>query len=269
MMKHDDTQISVDKLKRLVSSRFGKRLELRTMVQVDEFTHLEPQVRGQDLFIPIHEQKSFLGTAIVNDVSDVNSENQAQLAEMVKLILQPVLYKVFLARQEDNLKQTASVHFDATNLQPLDMPTQPEEKKINLLTSLIHFVGHDPLRLKKSALLVHEMTERWAFLSLSDIAVNIKSVDDLTQLGTATLFIEDPIQLTTKVQQILLDYLALPKASQELLVIIGSQQPLSVLREQSTLDEKLLTLVGQQTLELGRAPLTEKGLRSALHLMLF
>lgn len=266
---------TIEKLKQLLSSRFGKSLELRRLADVN---HLKGDgglvVQDRDLHIPLKIENAYLGTAVIPKGADLSPESHLQIAQVVRMVLEPSLYKEYLERAEHNLRFTENV--PASSLRLLDEesfeleddePVSPELPK--LVSNLIHLHGHDAHRIKKAALLLHEMTGRWAFAPLMDLGEQISGCDDLIKLGAMTLFIEDVETLSEKFQNILLEYVSNPRSAQDPLLVTGSLNGSHEISESPRILADLKDELLVNTLELDRAPLTEKGLKEVLTLMFF
>ncbi|MBX3041240.1 MAG: hypothetical protein KF789_11095 [Bdellovibrionaceae bacterium] len=266
---------TIEKLKQLLSNRFGKGLELRRLADVNHLTGDGGViVRERDLYIPLKIENAYLGTAVIPKGADLSPESHLQIAQVVRMVLEPSLYKDYLERAEHNLRFTEKAPTPALHLLDEDSFEIEDEEPISpdlpkLVSNLVHLHGHDAHRIKKAALLLHEMTGRWAFAPLIDLGEQISSSEDLIKLGAMTLFIEDIETLDEKCQQIILEYVSSPRSSQDPLLVTGSLKGSHEISESSQILSDLKDELLVNTLELDRAPLTEKGLKEVLTLMFF
>lgn len=263
MNNPDSQDQTMSKLRELLSKRFGKNLELQRLIDVSE---IEKEggtlVRRSDLLIPLRIENAYLGTAVIPTGADLSDEHRLQVAQVVRMILEPKLYRDFLETTENNLQKAS------------EEAEEEIEKKSSaqgpvLLSHLIHLHAHDPQRIKRSALVLHEMTERWAFAPLSDVAHQVETASDLRKLGAITLFVEDVETLSEKLQTTLLDFLELPKQKDDPLIITASSKGPQELLKVPSLLESFVEELTVNTLELDRISLSERGLREVLNLMFF
>lgn len=269
------------KLKQLLASRYGKGLELRPLTDVGTGEDGGHALKGRDLHIPLKVQEAFLGTAVVPSAGDLSDDHRQQISQMVRMVLEPALYRDYLDRRESNLRSLSQEELDVSNLKLFGEPSPPaieeadetEESESTLeaprlVSNLLHLHGHDAQRIKRAALLLHEMTGRWAFAPLADVAEGIQTPLDLMKLGSMTLLVEDVTTLAPQLQDILVEYLELPHGDGDPLIVTGSVISPEEL-QRSTLNPLLKDEISVNGFDLDRAPLSEKGLRETLSLMFF
>ncbi|HRO67254.1 MAG TPA: hypothetical protein PL182_06805, partial [Pseudobdellovibrionaceae bacterium] len=216
-----------------------------------------------------------LGTAVIPKGASLSPESHLQIAQVVRMVLEPSLYRDYLERAENNLRLAEEPPVLSIRLLDEENTFESEETENfspelpKLVSNLIHLHGHDAHRIKKAALLLHEMTGRWAFAPLMDLGEQIESCEDLRKLGAMTLFIEDVEALSERFQWILLEYVSNPRSSQDPLLVTGSLKGSHEIHESPSILSDLKDELLVNTLELDRAPLTEKGLKEVLTLMFF
>lgn len=276
MLKNDANDQSINRLKQLVASRYGKGLELRPLTDVSgEVSPGGHALKGSDLHIPLRVQDAFLGTAVVPSAEDLSVDSKNQISQMVRMVLEPTLYRDFLERREGNLKSLAEADLDTSNLRLFEEPAPPAELFIEetprprLLSNLVALQGHDPQSIKRAALTLHEMTGRWAFAPFADMAGAVKDVDDLLKLGALTLFVEDAEALGAGTQDLLVDYLSRPRTDQGPLIVLGTAFGPEEISRRQKLNPALTAEISVNNLELDRVPMTEKSLRQVLGIMFF
>ncbi len=243
--------VAIVKLKQLLSSRYGKGLELRRLMDLSVLREdAEPIVQGNDLYIPIVVQEQFLGAAVIPHGWELSSEKKTSVAQLVRMVLEPKLYTEFLERRESNLNAFAD---------PEDYGSQ------TLITSLLHLYGHDNSLIKKIALQIHEFSARWAFVPFEDVCNELHEVMDICNLGGMTLFVENIETLSPKYQELLAEYLRSPRSLSEPLVLTSSTQSLEDL-SRCLVNADLSKDIRTSHLEVERAPLNSKVLRELLDL---
>jgi hypothetical protein len=276
MQNGQENDTSLNKLRQILASRYGMGLELRTLTDVSEDdSNNGLLLKGLDLHVPLRVQDAFLGTAVVPSGADLSFENKLQVAQVIRMLLEPVLYRTYLDRQESNLKSLGEEKLETDNIRlfteiaptPIGEVTFEPEDFNPLVSNLIHVFGHDGQRIKKAALLLHEMTGRWAFVPFSDLSQGLESIDDLIRLGSLTLFVENIEDLPEKSQNLLMDYVSTPRSSVAPLVVTGSSMNLDQLSNSTKLSGAFRDEVQVNSLDIDRAPVTERGMREVLSLM--
>ncbi|MFS4459061.1 hypothetical protein [Bdellovibrio sp. HCB2-146] len=270
----------VNRLKEILASRYGKGLQIRQLMDLAEVSdEQEVFTRGRDLHIPIRVNGAFLGTAVVPSADDLNEEKKQGVTQLVRMVLEPAMYKWYLEQREANLTELnkAQVNFDNVAVFGDDpMPTideileemplkQNEGPGTELISNLIHLEGSSETSNKKVALQLHELTDRWAFVPFNDIKGQLHSAFDIAKMGAMTIFIEKIEALNQPEQELLLDYLSEERFADEPLIITSSQLSFKELQS-SALASSLLDEVSINTFEVDRAPLTSSALKEVLEL---
>lgn len=259
------------KLKQLLSSRYGKGLELRRMMDLSKLRDdSEPVVQGNDLYIPIVVQEQFLGTAVIPHGWELSSDKKKSVAQLVRMVLEPKLYNEYLERRETNLQIVESLNFSASNLTLFgedqaemsdEVTTQPQ----HMITSLLHLQGHDNSLIKKIALQIHDFSARWAFIPFEDVCKELHTAMDICNLGGMTLFVENVENLSAEHQALLAEYLKSPRSLSEPLILTSSTLAMSELNTRlsnSVFNQDIQT----SHLEIERAPLNSQMLRELMDL---
>ena len=267
----------IDKLKQILASRYGKGLQIRQLMDISEMDMNQDVIaRGKDLHIPLNVNGSFLGTAVIPSADDLDQEKREGVAQLVRMVLEPAMYRWYLQQKENNLAEISKITPNVENLQLFgeEMPAIDEENlegKLetstgSLLTSLIHLEGRNDVMNKKVALQLHEMTSRWAFVPFNDIKGQLHSSADIAKLGEMTIFIEKLEDLNPAEQELLVEYLSEEHVEDEPLIITSSKLSFDQLAGVSTLHAHLLDDVSVNTFEVDKAPMTTQGLRDVLEL---
>lgn len=269
----------VNRLRQILESRYGKGLQIRQLMDIAELRSEEAFTRGRDLHIPIQVNGAYLGTAVVPGADDLNSERRQGVAQLVRMVLEPAMYKWYLDQRESNLEEISKAHLNLENVRLFGEPRPPtmdeilEEqlKHINqgptgeLISHLIHLEGHSENTNKKVALYLHDLTGRWAFVPFNDIKAQLHSSQDIAKLGAMTIFIEKIDELSSFEQSLLLEYVAEDRAADEPLLITSSTMQLDALAS-SNLNAHLIDELSVNSFEVDRAPLSTQSLKEVLEL---
>ncbi len=269
----------VNRLKQILNSRYGKGLQIRQLMDLTELGSEEVFTRGRDLHIPIRVNGSILGTAVVPSADDLNEEKRQGVAQLVRMALEPAMYKWYLDQKEANLMELNKAQLDLDNVHLFGEEALPSLDDIlndtsgdlnegpasELISHLIHLEGSSENTNKKVALQLHELTSRWAFVPFKDIKGQLHSSQDIAKMGAMTIFVENVENLNPAEQELLMDYIAEERSSEEPLIITSSLANLAELGK-SSLVSNLVDELSVNCFEVDRAPLTTQGLKEVLEL---
>lgn len=247
---------SVQRLQGLLKHRYGKGLEVRFLVDATQWNSSGVTVSSGDLFIPIVQEGMFLGLAKVPSVHDLPSTSIEAITEVVRLILEPALYRRYLDGQPTMGEvdgESEQIHSEPAN--------QEQSPKAVLLYST------NPQRIQKVAVNLHETTERWAMLRYSDMK-RFGSVEEIQGLGRATIFVEDLLQLSPDELNVLSEFLKVSDTRIEPMILVGSTRTLHEINNSGDYPETLTTEFSRFSAELDRWPQDESMLRQALSMIL-
>lgn len=263
------------KLRQMLSSRYGKGLELRPLMDLSKLEmKSDTIVHGNDLYIPILVAEQFLGTAVIPHGWELTDDKRKSVAQLVRMVLEPVLYNNFLERREANLKCLESLEFPDTNLSLFGDDEEDETILVSeedfatrkhLTASLIHLQGQQNQLTKKVALQIHEVSGRWAFVPFEDVKQDLKEALDICNLGAMTLFIDRVEDLSPEHQNLIADYLKSPRSLEEPLILTSSTKSPEGLR-QSITNTRLLEDMLNLHLEVDRTPLSSHTLREMVEM---
>ncbi len=271
----------VSRLKHLVETRYGKDLQIRQLMDLSAVQpHEDTYLRGADFHVPIKVNGALLGTAIVPGADDLNAEKRQGVTQLIRMVLEPALYKWYLEQKESNLVEISKANFETENLHVFGDEKLPSIDEIledtsadlakglckELLSHLIHLEGQTATTNKKVALQLHELTGRWAFVPFNDIKGQLHSSFDIAKMGEMTIFIENIETLNAAEQELLLEYLGEEHASDEPLIITSSSLNLEELAKTEGLAANLIDEASVNCFEVDRAPLTTQGLKEVLEL---
>ena len=269
----------VDRLRQLLNNRYGKQLHIRQLMDISDLESEDYAFRGSDLHIPIRVNGAVLGTAVVPSALDLNSEKKQSVAQLIRMALEPAMYKWYLDQKAANLEEIskAEVSFDnvrlfgETPLPSIDEILAENLDELNesldgqLVSHLIHLEGRSATTNKKVALQLHELTGRWAFVPFADIKAQLHSSQDIAKLGAMTIFIESVEDLNAAEQELLSDYISEEHYGEEPLIVTSSSVGVDELYKKK-LSTLLLDEMAVNCFEVDRAPLTTEGLKEVLEL---
>jgi hypothetical protein len=271
---------SIVRLKGILKSRYGKGLEITTMVDSDEIPRGEGcLLRGNSLLIPISANGHYLATAIVPKADDIQESDRQAITHLVRMILEPEFYSWYLDQMTHNSLHSHSLidtNID-TNIVSLHLPLElgadlPDETLFNEDadggTHVLFLEAASPAQIQKIAVDIHEVSERWAYLRFQDIKDQILSVQNLAELGSLTLFVDDILNIGDFHREILVSYLQHPHSVQEPLILIGSSTSLRDLLSHDMLHPDLARLLESHRLEVERLPRTRDLFREAIEMVL-
>ena len=259
----------VNRLKQILESRYGKGLQIRQLMDLNELQSLEAFTRGRDLHIPIQVNGSLLGTAVVPFADDLNQEKRQGVTQLVRMVLEPAMYRWYLEQKESNLEELNKAEPNLENVRVFgDEPelVEPYESPASeLISHLIHLEGRSENTNKKIALQLHELTGRWAFVPFNDIKSELETSEDIAKLGAMTIFVEKVEELTPSEQELLLNYISENRSEEEPLILTTSTLKLNDLNAVNIVSN-FLDEISINCFEVDRAPVNKETLKEVLEL---
>lgn len=187
---------------------------------------------------PVRREGVLLGLAVVHGFKDARPQRLMVLAEMMSMVLD------YGVRQGDRveklrvIEERMAAFGDRSNVVPLFRNVDSNVLQITeteliaqdtlvspLLTSPLLLVANAAFPLNRVAVEIHQMSGRWAFVSVEDLPATIfDSRESIEQLGGLTLFIRDIARLTTGQQIKLAEYLARAASDETPHVIAGANE---------------------------------------------
>jgi hypothetical protein len=264
-------------------------LEVTTMVSAADMDLEHSMVQAGTLRVPICARGKYLATAMISGADALSDGDINAVSEMVRLVLEPALFSIYLERQE--LNSMASNSQDSnddtlSNVLPLQSVVTADFRAEDLAESfLISGWNHDrqapefsssllllesknPHTVARVAVHIHETGERWAMLRYADIKASLHSADDLRELGPMTLLIEDILFLSPEEQEVIAECATTLNPKTEPLILIGCTSPFQDLKRQGMVVPKLAEAIQDSRLELDRLPKDFSQLREVLELVL-
>lgn len=253
---------SVQRLAGILQSRYGKTLEVRFLVDANggSWSSAQYSIAQGDLYVPISVQETFLGLAKVPRVEDLASTSVAAIADVVKLVLEPALYRRYLDNRFDIL--TSQNQAEVGSVSPASTTTDSKNPKAVLLHS------RNPNVTTNLAFTLHEETGRWAFLRYSDMNNDFGNSGSLEALGRATIFIEDVLQISPAQWGVLKSFLLHSNPDYHPLILLGTSRSWTEWHESGEMDHDILDLVAPFTAELDRWPTNRTLQQEAFRMLL-
>lgn len=186
---------------------------------------------------PIRRNNQLMGLAVVKGFKDARPSRLLTLAELMAMVLD---YGVRAGDRSEKLRiieQRMASFNDSSNVIPLrparfervlqvtelESPNEPAESP--LLTSPLLLVADAAFPLNRVAIEIHELSKRWAFVSIEDLPADVlSSRESIEKLGGLTLFIRDISKLTTNQQLKLGEYLGRAMSDDTPFVIAGANE---------------------------------------------
>lgn len=276
---------SIVRLKGILKSRYGKGMEITTMVDSSEIPRGESYLlRGNSLLIPIMANDHYLATAIVPHAEGISETDRQAITYLVKMVLEPEFYSWYLDQMTHN---SLLSHLATDNIISIHAPFDlrdsffsesapdlafEDQQTSGLIvddgTNVLFLEAHSPHQIQKVAVDIHEVSERWAYLRFQDVKDQIQSAQDLVGLGSLTLFIEDILAVGDFHREIISEYLKHPHSKNEPLLLIGSATSFQDLQARDMLHPDLAQILETHRLEIDRLPRTRDLFREAIEMVL-
>lgn len=238
----------VEKLNDMLKHRYGKGLSIRRLAGIDQELTEETSLRGEDLCIPIFVKDIFLGYGLVHEARDLSSDDQSQVARLVRMILEPHLYSQHLERTISNIEIEKSM-----------LTTDSDAPK----TKGIFLYGMQPTLVQKSAIEIHEISQNFCYLPFADVASQILSIKDLEEMENSTLVVDLEKELSSMQQLILADFV-LNSQSGPLIIFVGSKASTHL-----TLEPVLIGALKTLEFAVDRMPLGKTAMTEVLEMLYF
>ncbi len=266
---------SVQKLKVLLQNRYGMGLKITTMTSIEnagvDVQEMRSELRGSSLHVPVCARGKYLATAILTRSEPMSAGDISAVSEIVRLVLEPLLLSIYLERQESN---TAVIQDEnVLLLRPQESfeandgsDWNPDGLEFN--QSLIMLESYNPHTISRVAVHIHEAAGRLALLRYKEVHGSLNSVQDIRELGTLTLLVEDVLQLSPEEQARLATFASSANEKTEPLILIGCTTPLDELVEDELINIELAEIAEKSHLELDRMPKEFSQLRETIEMAL-
>lgn len=211
------------KTQALIQDKYGKRIAFKT---IDLTNSAMPSfLEGDDLIVPLNTKPVYLGEVIVNRGSLLSTQQREEVIDLIRFLVEPHVYNKHLKLKEEveaYKRQMAAeaVENEDSNVFSLFNTDEEDFSLVKLINSVIHLRSANAMTRKKVALKIHDMAEQNLFISFSDIARQMHSVEEFKSFDKTTVFIEDISQLND--QELALLNAACALKVEGLVFIIGS-----------------------------------------------
>lgn len=270
-MERIDDLSSINKLKSIIKNRFGKGLEISRLTDLQSVgPDSDFFFKNSDLVIPIFQEETYLGTAIVPDAKEIDDRNITSISTLVKMTLIPVFYSQYQTLQENNLKAIESSINLNGEIDDFGIRQVDTKESSRIVSHVIHLNGIREI-VFKVAHQIHEIDSRWAFLPYENVKNEFKTLESIKSLGNITVFIDDVLNLSLEEQKLISSYKSASnsKKNEEPLIVLGSQLTLGELANHPNISSEILLVMDEQTFEVNRAPLTYAKLKEAVEILFF
>lgn len=264
---------SVLKLQKLLKDRYGIGLQVTSMINaVDvDVRHQHSELRGSSLCVPVCARGKYLATAILTRANVLSEAEITAVVDMVRLVLEPALFSVYLERHEKNTrseihKNLNNVLFFNNETNKSNNTTNDDLDRPNFSTALILLESKNPHTISRIAIHIHEISGRWAFLKYAEIKDSFQSLQEIREMGALTLFIEDLLLLSPHEQEIIAKVNL--TAQNEPLILIGCSSDFDELMQKKMINERLARILNASRIELNRMPQDFSQMRMAVDITL-
>lgn len=270
-MKDIITDPSWKKTVQLIEEKYGKHIEFRSLKMINSSNTIKPYQEGDDLVIPLRLRNHDLGDIIVDRGSFLNEQQQVEIIDLVKFLIEPQIYNIHLKSTEQNLEIAShrqnSPHDNNDNV--VQIFGHHDEPTMKLLSNVIHLKSHTEQNRVKVAMKIHEMSGRNLFVHIEDIINSISEIEDLKSLNDTTIFISHIEQISYKAQNLLELYLTgQTSTTTGPIVLIGSSLSMDSVQAQNWKQSFKNDLLGFY-FDIDRIPMAQQTSEEILELLFF
>lgn len=207
---------------------------------------------------PVNINGAFAGLAIVNGFHGADPTKLLMLAELFTLLFESGLRLQDRKEQLRSIEERLRLLEESSNVIPLHRSSRARHQRhlqvietpapvpaaaIPLVSKPLLIEIREDFPLHKIAIEIHQLSGRWAFISVNDLPEDIfSSKENLQQLGAVTLYIPQLAHLTTNQQLKLAEYLASEPTEDMPQIIAGTDESANSLKESKRVLEHLLDL---------------------------
>ncbi len=252
----------------LIEEKYGKTLQFRSLKLLNDDKKVAYQ-QGDDLIIPLALKNLDLGNVIIARGSFLTEQQQMEVVDLVKFLLEPQIYNLHLKNTEQNISnQKTNTNREPAQVINLHAETQHTKKP---LSQIIHLKSHLAQTRLKVALKIHDMSERNFFVRLNDVITAGSTVEDLLSLQETTVFIEDIESLSEHTLKIVEQFLN-PASRANLddgpLILVGSGLSLESIEKRNWNTQLKNDLMGFY-FDIDRVPIAQQTSQEILDLLFF
>lgn len=212
---------------------------------------------GGSFGFPVQLDGTLAGLAVVRDMAHAPPAQLTELADLLTTVLTTALEResraenlrrvqeqqerLLIADEKANVVQLRRTRGTSDETEPTVLPAAPTPVDPSLAGLPLLIETPEGFPLQRIALELHEMSARWAFLSLENLSPStLESREELKSLGGITLFIPDLSTLSWNQQVKLAEYLATKPGADMPQVIAGISTSVESLRQQRSTPPRLI-----------------------------
>ena len=181
----------LSQLEGIIRGRYGREIQIVRLMNLGA-TDSQTSVHsaGAEVHIPLTFEDLFLGQAVLRGDTPMQNSDIERAAATVKLALEPVLYREYLVRQEEN--QIAHLQNKNLDIRPrfLSIVDSKSETGSGLLSSLIFLQGRNPEFVRQVAIEIHEQSSFWSFVQLKDLIKSVGKLEELESMSLTTILVD-------------------------------------------------------------------------------
>jgi hypothetical protein len=179
-----------------VQQKFQKEVSIERVQQVTACSE------NNDLVYPVVYEGKWLSQVRIKNGQYLDRFSQHQISHFIDLQLAPHMYKQLLELELHNLRSVAEDGFQSDGLYLFGGENESEEKYYEELSRKPQYESHkepfticlygkDTFRHRKIANEIHHLFgHRWALMNYQDLSSNLTSVDQIFELGSVTLYVD-------------------------------------------------------------------------------
>lgn len=291
------------KIQSLINERFNKDIEYRYLEVIQNgISKSDERIfkRGDDLVVNLSHEGIKLGHVIVNRGSFLSSHDQMDLVDLIDFMVRPVVYNQYLRSLESALvtesklnlsNQTVQASNQDSNViemnqfrvadfnntkdsldfdETLSSAEDQNEKSLGIdqiVSKFIHLRAGKSITRKKVALKIHEMLGHSFFIDYQQIANVTNSAQDLRDIDSTTIYIDDIQQIEQKDLRFLAEFLT-AQEKLNIVLLVGSNLSDEKIHTLSTTQELKNDLVGF-CFDIDRIPSAMQASDEVLEIMFF
>lgn len=230
----------------------SRDLALMKVNEENRPTYIEGESSG-DFGFPVNLHGSFAGLAVVRGWQGAKPAHLIQLAELLTCVLESSLAREERGDRLRLIEERLHLIEDQSNVIPMqrsrlaqaleliELPSEPVAVDAPVTSTPLLIETRPGFPLQRIAIEIHQMSARWAFLSLESLSADVlDSREGLKELGGITLFIEDISRLSAHQIEKLTEYLATKPGTDMPQVIAGALEPVANLRASGKISARLI-----------------------------
>jgi hypothetical protein len=267
------------KTRALILDKYGKTIDFKFMSARSPLAHDGAYYsQNDDLVVPLEYKNSFLGEILVHRGSTLSSQAKSEITDLIRFLIEPKAYSLFLQDVEASLIKSSVAHTD-------DSPSTEKANVVSLfpqlgdsssgndslkgskvLSQVVHLRAKTGLSRRKVALRIHELAKNMSFVNFADISSALHSTADLGSLGSASIFIENILEINLHEINLLGEFARQP--IQGILFLVGSDLKDSEIQSLPG-GENLKKDLQAMSFDIDRIPIAQQTSAEILELLFF